>query len=180
MTKQENKKYYPLVELGVWELYLENINIKDLTNICYETQKKYKSITKSNKGGYQSPSNIHNDPLLHPLVNRLNNEIQIHHNNPNIYIEGLWLNISSTTNFNVLHTHAREFHQIGQISGVLYIQTPLHSGDFMVNSPLDFNNSLNISPTAGKLLLFNKGLPHSVNSNISKDDRISIAFNCNI
>ena len=179
--EQENKEYHSIFDAGLWNLYLKNLDIKNLINICYQTKEKYNSVTKSNRGGYQSPDIIGiNDSLFYPLISRINNEIQNHYKNPNRYIKDMWLNISSTTNYNSIHTHARTYSEMYHISGVLYIQTPQNSGNFTIYNPLRIDDQLTFTPIPGQLLLFNKVLPHSVSSNNSQDDRISIAFNCNI
>ena len=179
--EQENKEYIPLLDLGVWNLSLENLNIRNLTNICYQTKKKYPSVQKSNKGGYQSGDVVTmNEPLFYPLISKLNKKIQNHYKTPNMSIIGMWVNISSPTHYNTAHTHIQHVNEMKQISGVLYIQTPLNSGNFTMYNPVWIDNQIEIRTIPGQLLLFNKILTHSVSPNNSKDDRISIAFNCNI
>jgi uncharacterized protein (TIGR02466 family) len=186
MIKQENnpefKKYTPLISTGIYEFQLENLDISNLIKICYEIKDKdQKGIKRTNIGGWQSNSNIFlsYSPLFF-IVSKLNELLKNSFKNPNIHIKDLWINISSYGHYNTLHTHVVNEEDNIKKSGVLYLQVPPKSGEIRFINPLQVSHQIFFLPTPGQLLVFDKILPHSVSTNLSQEDRISIAFNCNI
>ena len=179
MRMQENKiECIPLYSLNIFKTEVNNLNFEYLINYLYNLKKMLPSSSKSNIGGYQSPDNLYLDSNFFSLINIFN---KIHNNitqSQNSKIDSLWFNISSFTNYNDLHTHQNPpIYSDNKLSGVLYLQTPQNSGSIKLFNPLDLNSSLVIFPTKGDLLIFPQILPHSVSPNLSKEDRISIAFN---
>ena len=82
------------------------------------------------------------------------------------------------------------------MSGVLWIKIPKNSGNFVFENPSSFgqNQLLNcidhkdsqskyihhnyhFNPIEGNILFFPPDLRHSVNLNVSEEDRITIGFN---
>lgn len=174
---QENKiECISLYSLNIFKTEVNNLNFEYLINYLYNLKKILPSFSKSNIGGYQSPNDLHLDSNFFPLINIFN---KIHNNitqSQNSKIDSLWFNISSFTNYNDLHTH-QNIYSDNKFSGVLYLQTPDNSGSIKLFNPLDLNTSLVMYPKKGDLLIFPQFLPHSVAPNLSKEDRISIAFN---
>jgi len=180
MMKQEDKNYIPILEVGIWDCKLDTIDIPNLIKICYQTKKETPSNFRSNKnGGYQSTvESIINNPLYFPIISKLNNFIQNFEKNPNIRIQSIWVNISPKGAYNSAHVHTSDVHNFENISGVLYLQTPINSGNFIGYNPLHPSiQGIHITPKPGQLLLFSQYLLHSVEPNQSDEDRISIAFN---
>jgi hypothetical protein len=175
MTQQENNfKYVDILRLGYWAKQLPEIDTKFLIKELYEIRETFPSINRSNSGGYQSSSNLNHFPEFSPLVVLLNQEMFKLTKNPNIKISEMWGNISSFSNFNHIHTHDLP---PNHYSGILYLQVPPHSGELEFYTPLNINNEFTYIPTEKDLVIFHSNLPHSVNPNLSKEDRISIAFN---
>jgi hypothetical protein len=170
----EYKTYYPILHIGVHEFIVNEIDVLDLIKICYGIKLNYSSVNLSNKNGYQSP-NLSKEKLFFPLISILNKIVQTHQTDPNLHISNLWVNISSRGAYNSIHNHLNPISL--PISGVLYLQVPSDSGDFIVYDPIDVNNSYRFSPTPKTLLLFPPSLFHSVEPNLNNKDRISIAFN---
>ena len=97
-----------------------------------------------------------------------------------------WVNIHSTDNYQEPHVHQNSI-----ISGVYYVKVPETSGAFVLHSPYKYTMvtppltahvpvtaySQEISPEEGLAIFFRSFVEHSVRSNKSKQDRISISFN---
>ena len=172
--KVHKTTYYPM---WVWEKNgpIPNLDIEHWVNTCYLIKSTEKSVVKSNAFGYQSRNDLHNDPLFFPLVEILRKEITLFYNYSNFKIMGLWLNISGEGCYNNLHYHGLS---TKLISGVLYLKTPPNCGAIQFWNKYNDEGSYRFEPTVGSLLLFPQCLQHNVEPNLSKEDRISIAFNC--
>jgi hypothetical protein len=173
---ENNLDYIPFVNLGIYKTNVNYINFENLIDYLYNLKKILPSSSKSNIGGYQSPDNLYLDSNFFSLINIFN---KIHNDitqSQNSKLSSLWFNISSFTNYNDLHTH-QNIHSDNKLSGVLYLQTSKNSGNIKFYNPLSLNDSLIIYPKKGDLLIFSQILPHSVEPNLSQEDRISIAFN---
>ena len=180
--KQEFKKYIPMLEFGIWDFQLDNLDIPYLIKECYKVKDKNKQgVKKSNIGGYQSSEiDIMGNPKFYSLIDRLNKLIQKFFMSPNIHLEGAWINISSTGHWNSIHTHSSDLNDYKIKSGVLYLQTVPKSGGIGFINPLIASDQHIINPIPGQLLIFTKHHAHFVEPNNSDQDRISIAFNCNM
>ena len=97
---------------------------------------------------------------------------------------------SCTGGSNLRHQHGNS-----TISGAYYVRAPKNSGDIVFYDPrpapvyshpnAKAPNSLNaqvnaISPKEGALILFPSFLDHSVNENLTSEERIVISFNITI
>jgi len=181
MTKQEFKQYIPILEFGIWEFHLDNLDIPYLIKECYEVKdKNKKGVKKSNIGGYQSSEiDIMGNPKFYFLIDRLNKLIQKFFISPNIHLDSAWINISSKGHWNSIHTHNTNIDEVKKKSGVLYLQATSKSGAIGFTNPLSSAHQYLIKPQPGQLLMFSQLHPHYVEPNNSDQDRISIAFNCN-
>ena len=88
--------------------------------------------------------------------------------------------------------NARHHHGNSAISAAYYVRAPKNSGDLVFYDPRpapvlfaphskepNYLNAMvnSVSPVEGALVLFPSYLDHSVNENISNDERIVISFN---
>lgn len=152
----------------------------------------------SNSGGWQSQSIEYpqfREPTTPPQLKKLKvqldgavQEASQQAGLPGLNLNNLWFNINGYKDHNLLHDH-----QGSLISGVLYTHTnkigdqgniEFHREDSAVHfiPPLDRYNHFtstkgSYEPKQGLLLLFPSWLKHSVNSNMSQDERYSISFN---
>tara|TARA_R110001592_G_scaffold71263_1_gene217944 strand:- start:22 stop:555 length:534 start_codon:yes stop_codon:yes gene_type:complete len=173
--KQENNIHFEsFYDIGVWKTRVTDIDLDDLIEKSYQAKNEVPSVAKSNKGGYQSEGNLHTNPLFFPLIKPLNDIHSQITNNPNSKIDSMWLNISSYKDFNNIHNHGKE---LFQLSGVIYLKTPKNSGRIHFCHPMEINLGFPYQPIEGDLLIFPQMLPHIVEPNLNKEDRISIAFN---
>lgn len=176
ILENKNINYTSFISAGVWEVFLEELNTEYWINQIYKyTSSNSHSVQRSNQGGYHSESNIHQETIFFPLVEYLNKIHNLVFKHPNINISRMWINISNNSHYNSLHQHGKN---PKKISGVLYLKIPLKSGRVNYHSPLDVNNNLFFTPKSNLLLLFNEILPHYVETNLSQEDRISIAYDC--
>ena len=180
MKQQENNfKYKSILQVGYWIKNFPSIDTKTLINHLYKIQQELPSAHKSNIGGYQSQSLLNFRPEFSSLVNFLNSSIFNLTGDPNIKVSEMWGNISYFTNSNALHTHSLIGYNSSSLSGILYLNTPPNNGDLIICNPLNINDHFPITPKEKDLILFPNYLPHSVDPNLSQEDRISIAFNFN-
>ena len=107
-----------------------------------------------------------------------------------ININNMWAIINTGGSANLRHQHGNS-----TISGAYYVRAPKNSGDIVFYDPwpapvYTYPKSVNpnllnaqvngISPKEGALVLFPSYLDHSVNENLSNEERIVISFNITI
>ena len=155
-------------------------------------------VKLSNAGGWQSRSIEYPEfsepgtpPQLKKLKMQLDGAVQEASQQaglPILHLNNMWFNINGYKDHNMLHDH-----QNSLISGVLYTHVPepdimgnieFHREDSAIHfiPPLDRYNHFtsqkgSYGPKDGMLLLFPSWLKHSVNSNMSQQERYSLSFN---
>jgi uncharacterized protein (TIGR02466 family) len=169
---------------------------KDLIEWIYSYQKTTESVSHSNRGGWQSPSNFHLDKSFSEFKNYiLNNSYQsLQHYNCNFCLSNMWININKKRDYNICHDHPNSI-----LSGVFWIDVPDNSGRLVFRSPnyfienllldnvteevkktYNYSHTFEFFPKEGTVVLFPSHLLHHVEMNETDQDRISIAFNLNI
>jgi len=185
MMNEERWFSYP-----IWWTMAEYEHHQELLEYCLLRKAYDDGNLKSNIGGWQS-SDIYSDSdrtigkfcaFLQPYLNTLNEKIKI-----KLIIDNFWININGFGTTNDLHTHPRSY-----ISGVFYVKAEENQGNICFENPLRHFNQFMYgdsifldpivyhTPETSKLLLFPSFLPHSVLTNKTNIDRISIAFNTKI
>lgn len=154
---------------------------------------------KSNRGGWQSkdPHFFKEDDNFQPYLNWMQGSIKEYVEFVNytgrydFTLETMWININRRFNYNISHHHPNS-----HLAGVLWLKCKENSGDLYFESPHEWTEfpmmhlqtkefidqylacpSYSIKPQEGKMVIFPAHLRHYVDSNLSSDDRISIAFN---
>jgi uncharacterized cupin superfamily protein len=84
---------------------------------------------------------------------------------------GFWFNAMQPGDKTARHNHDEEDELL---SCVYYITAPQNSGDLLL---FDQDETLRVTPEAGKLVLFSPKLAHAVEENRSDQQRLSVAFN---
>ena len=160
------------------EVYTDNVLLDTslMINFLYKKSQIDKGVHISNRGGWQSNSNLHQFKEFEPLCKYINNLFSTNLQNPG-YIMSMWGNISSKYHYNTIHHHGK--HPLFW-SGVYYLQTDFNCGDLVLSSYWDTDYTKKFTPKLGNLILFPASLSHSVEPNLSNSDRISIAFNFKI
>lgn len=166
----------------------DNVDVTEITNQIYQLAKS-PGVVISNDGGWQSES---------CKIDLINSVIEKHVKN---YFEELggkdvkfdvvdqWININSFLSSNTVHHHGG-----CDFSGVFYVSVPENSGDLVIhnyNAPINniadkFPNASHcptghiLTPEQGVIIMFPGNTLHSVTTNKSNEDRISIAFNIEV
>ena len=169
-----------------------NENLEEL--ISFFKKLKIKEGRKlSNVGGFQSKDINLNDPLLKPLIKKIENYSNIFCNqflniNKKLNLTNIWANINNFKDFNLPHNHSFSI-----LSGVFYIKIPKNSGNLIFKSNdqlenfvhpsliVDYNNynssTWEFCPKINTLYLFPSWYIHYVGPNLSNKERITTAFN---
>lgn len=171
----------------IWSNIVSYEHHEELLKYCLLRKAYDDGKSFSNRGGWHSSDlDFHTDDV----INRFSKFIQYHLNilsekiKVKLVINNLWININGYQTRNDTHTHPGAF-----ISGVFYVKAEENQGDicfenplryfnqFMYDDPIFLDRHVCHKPRTGKLLLFPSSLPHSVLSNETNIDRISISFN---
>ncbi len=179
--------------------------IKDYVNINNDIYKYIKDmqsmdekgVIKSNVNGWHSKDFNLADEQPRKFISNISENINsvlkdMNWDDPDqkIKISSMWAIINKGGAANARHHHGNS-----DISAAYYVRAPENCGDIVfydprpapvfshpkAKSPNSLNAMINsIKPIEGYLILFPSYLEHSVNSNISKNERIVISFNINI
>tara|TARA_B100001057_G_scaffold412977_1_gene429382 strand:+ start:383 stop:985 length:603 start_codon:yes stop_codon:yes gene_type:complete len=184
----------------VWTIQLENFsNInKEMYNFIKETQVKDRvGIKKSNNKGWHSkdfnlqetgPQNFIKN--ISPSIEKVMTDMNWEKEKQSVKISNMWAIINTGGSTNSKHQHGNS-----TISAAYYVRAPENCGDIVFYDPRPApvfyypralgSNLLNaqvnsITPKEGALVLFPSYLDHSVNENLSNEERIVISFNVTI
>jgi len=181
----------------VWyfDIPIEEVNYNKVANECYLERSKSEGRVQSNQNGWQS-DNIYDTSEI-PNISNLIKTIEMYSKNIfqdygvkkeiNLEIDSSWININFPGSYNTYHIHPN-----CALSGIYYANAPKNSGSiimhnnsimgFINESYLDATNkdtyrTVTYEPINGRVIIFPPWLPHSVETNNSNEDRVSIAFN---
>ena len=184
----------------VWTLQIENY--KTINELMYTFIKgvqfnDQKGINKSNNKGWHSkdfnlqqtePKNFIN--IITPSVEKVMIDMNWEKEKQTIKISNMWAIINTGGSTNSRHHHGNS-----DISAAYYVRAPKNCGEIVFYdprpAPVYFHpsstkpNSLNamqnaVNPVEGGLVIFPSYLDHSVNPNLSNEERIVISFNINL
>ena len=184
-------KEHMLFSTPFWQTQVQGVDNASIKEYCYEMKGKKEGVVISNRGGW------HSKELLQPIPDALTFLVdQIH-----AYINGycsqitgindlavgnLWVNINPTNTYNRRHDH-----QNAVLSAVYYVDAEGKDiGNFVIerddnmeffagkykNSPT-MQTAIPITPLTNFLFILPAWTYHSVEPNLEKQDRISIAIN---
>ena len=184
----------------VWTLQLNNhISVnEEMHNYIKSKQSEDKiGINKSNVKGWHSEDFELNDKeprnfisFILPAIEQVMVDMNWEKQKQIAKINNMWAIINMGGSANLRHQHGNS-----TISGAYYVRAPRNSGDIVfydprpapvfshpnVVNPNLLNTQINgISPKEGALVLFPSFLDHSVNENLSNEERIVISFNIRI
>ena len=184
----------------VWTLQLDDyqlINEQMYKFIKITQSKDQQGISKSNiKGWHSKDFNMQeNEPknfikFILPAIEQVITDMNWEKQKQSININNMWAIINTGGAANLRHQHGNS-----TISGAYYVRAPKNSGDIVFYDPRPapvytypkavnpnlLNAQVNgVSPKEGALVLFPSFLDHSVNENLSNDERIVISFNLTI
>lgn len=184
----------------VWTIQLENyktINEKMFEYIKDAQIKDQKGISKSNiKGWHSNDFDLKDESLkkfisfISPSIRQVMIDMNWEVEKQTVKIDNMWAIINTGGSANARHQHGNS-----TISGAYYVRAPKNSGDIVFYDPRPApvfyfpravsSNLLNaqvnaINPKEGALILFPSYVDHSVNENLSNEERIVISFNVTI
>lgn len=187
--------YFPT---PIWWEDTEDIAVDQILELCYSLQKNDPiGRSLSNQGGWQSQdfeANRYSElaALHEKILGQSLNCVRDYGYDENeciLSVGNMWANINGENHTNSVHIHDNSF-----ISGVFYVkaesgQGPInlykcYSQDYIVASQAQIKyytpisaSAMSFQPKTGKLIMFPGYLPHGVERNGTKNDRISISFN---
>ena len=194
-----NIKIHKFFPVPVFEQTLDNYKglNPQLEKYIYDLRKKDpQGQNKSNAGGWHSQSfNMKESELIKNFISSFNDslqEIMSEHmgwrvNKEKIKILDMWSVVNTKNTFNVQHSHANSL-----LSAAYYVKAKKNSGQIQFYDPKEMKvlyhppiqnyneisaEIIKIEPDEGKLILFPSYLNHSVEENLSDEDRIVISFN---
>ena len=172
--------------------FILNEDVKKMEVFSKAWMKDHSSVYISNKGGYQS-SDL---PLTLPIFNSLRQEAERCFNEFRkvfcykavFKISNMWLNINSPKTYNFPHIHP-----FSCLSSAFYIKAPQKSGNLIFHNDYPIASFLKVkhitdsswynstdwsfSIKENYFYVFPSWIKHSVESNQSNQDRISISIN---
>jgi len=149
----------------------------------------------SNRGGFQSRpySQINEEVEKKLFIGPAINYIYAMGLSRNVKIKTInyWINVNSFGSYNSVHHHLPR-----SLSGIYFLKTPKNCGNLVFFNNFDIKNDGNffnkneispyyktkyyVTPKKDNLYLFQSDLKHMVEPNLSKEKRISIAFNLDL
>ena len=181
------EQWFPSV---IWSGLLSGIDNNAIETFAYDRKLTDPGGTVSNYLGWQSNSIKQMDSEeFDKFVQILDTEIQncaVQSGLPELQIQNIWININQPGAYNHLHNHAGAI-----LSGVYYVKSDPEQGNIFFERgdnaeyflpPIENPNYFTSTATTYKAMtdavyIFPGWLKHSVQPNLTKEDRISISFN---
>ena len=178
--------------------YLD-IDNQEMIDYALDLKSKNKSVTQSNRVGWQSGHLDLSLSVFQPLFSKINTVAQDLHNeiglkkDLNNKLTTAWMSVNNKSGYNVQHRHLNAC-----FSGTYYLKgiESGANGNIVFKNPWavdyhvpdkcieEFTNvtsgAHSISPEAGKLLIFPSWLEHYVETNTTDIDRISLSFDTRV
>lgn len=181
------EQWFPSV---IWSGMLSGVDNSALEVFAYDRKSIDQGVTVSNYIGWQSGPIRHGDnEEFDTFVRALNEQINncaMQADLPPLGIQNIWININGPGSYNHLHNHAGSI-----LSGVYYVKATPEQGNIFFERgdnaeyflpPMEKPNYFTSTATTYKAItdavyIFPGWLKHSVQPNLTKEDRISISFN---
>ena len=182
---------HTLFATPLWQTQIQGVDNKSIKDYCYYLRENTEGVIISNRGGW------HSKEILQPIPEALQNFL----NQVTGYVNGycsritgitdlvlgnFWININGKYTYNRRHDH-----QNAVLSAVYYVDAEgPNIGNFVIerddnmeffagkykNSPT-MQTAIPITPLTNFLFILPAWTYHSVEPNLEKQDRISIAIN---
>lgn len=181
---QSKEHQHNIFHTPIWGYTLnsEQYALPDYIEYVLNLEQQEPSQSKSNAGGWQSRDNLQKEGIFRELVNgtlsNISTSILSRFSPKSIEIQSLWANVNYPNTCNFHHTHE------GELSGVIYLQTPESSGRLIFTNPavrahncVVKSDNYAITPSPLACIIFPSWLEHYVEPNYSTHPRISLSFN---
>ena len=181
------EQWFPSV---IWSGMLNGVDNDKIETFAYDRKNLDKGVQISNYIGWQSNSVKQGDnEEFDQLVNAITEQVNFcaaQAEMPALQIQNIWMNINTPGAYNTLHNHAGSV-----LSGVYYVKSDPSQGNIMFERndgaeyflpPIEKPNYFTSTATSykamtGAIYVFPGLLKHSVQPNLTKEDRLSISFN---
>ena len=181
------EQWFPSV---IWSGLLNGVDNDAISLFAYDRKNIDEGVTVSNYIGWQSgPIREGDNEEFDNLVKALNEQINncaVQADLPELQIQNIWININTPGSYNHLHNHAGSI-----LSGVYYVKATPEQGNIFFERgdnaeyflpPMQNPNYFTSTATTYKAMtdavyIFPGWLKHSVQPNLTKEDRISVSFN---
>ena len=152
------------------------------------------NVTRSNVGGWHSPSDLHRRPELSEIRGIIGRtcvecakRLAFDFERFDLVFQEMWINKNGPRDYNRAHVHPNAI-----LSGTYYAKVPEGSGNIEFYDPVRErimnvypvrqrtrmnNQALQYNAVEGLLIVFPSWLQHAVQPNMSEETRVSIAFN---
>ena len=176
--------------------FLKDIDLAKVEDECFKLKELDKGRTVSNAHGWQSndidfghncgyhlPYTSHLKHIIGEMVNTIGDRFNFYP----LKLSNMWFNVNYPGCYNISHVHPGSV-----FSGVFYINCPQNSGNLLLHRDVRFMDYMHgsfkeevpatastwsLKPKPGHLVVFPSYLLHSVTTNLSNSDRISLSFN---
>ena len=166
-------KRHDLFPTPLWHIEgTPQVLVDELYQGAYKHKEKYKSVTKSNQGGYQSPTFDWKkfQPQGIEYIDKVVGDMF------KFKVGSWWYNINGKDHWNAPHTHAgfdlALVLYVTDSDGLLRLMNPQQ-----MRLDVDYDAYISINAKKGDMLIFPSDLLHYVMPNQKEEDRISISMN---
>mgnify|MGYP001301652196 CR=1 FL=1 len=178
----------------IWSGLLKGVDNDAIETFAYDRKNLDPEGTRlSNYIGWQSNSIRYGDnEAFDKLMQTISEEVDAcaaQTGLPKLNVQNVWMNINSPGAYNHLHNHAGSI-----LSGVYYVKSQPEQGNIFFERgddaeyflpPIEEANyftstATTYKATTGAIYIFPGWLKHSVQPNLTADDRLSISFNYGI
>ena len=180
----------PILQFGVSDFADQR---QQMVDSIYSVMETTESVSLSNEGGWQSPTQEPQPKVLFESVNDIMTQF-LNEDLP-YSIGNVWYNVNTEGSFNHKHTHPG-----CDLAAVFYVKVPEGDcGRIEIENPNYFNQvklldamktdikesmiaftSMWFNPIEGTGLIFPSNLVHRVSKNNTQEDRISISWNMHV
>tara|TARA_Y200000002_G_scaffold249466_1_gene206596 strand:- start:1150 stop:1734 length:585 start_codon:yes stop_codon:yes gene_type:complete len=181
------EQWFPSV---IWSGLLNGVDNDAIETFAHDRKNLDKGVTVSNYIGWQSnPIKQNDNTEFDQLVTAISEQINTcaaQAELPALEIQSIWININTPGGYNTLHNHPGAI-----LSGVYYIKSDPSQGNIMFERsdnaeyflpPMEKPNYFTSTATTykamtGAIYVFPGWMKHSVQPNLTKEDRLSVSFN---
>ena len=181
------EQWFPSV---IWSGMMDGADNAAIETFANDRKAIDEGVQVSNYIGWQSgPVRQGDNEEFDKLVKAIDEQINscsVQADIPPLQIQNIWLNINGTGSYNHLHNHAGSI-----LSGVYYVKATPEQGNIFFERgdnaeyflpPMEKPNYFTSTATTYKAMtnaiyIFPGWLKHSVQPNLTSEDRISISFN---
>ena len=181
------EQWFPSV---IWSGLLSGADNSALETYAYDRKQLDEGVQISNYLGWQSgPIRQDDNEAFDVLVAAITEQVNgcaVQADIPELAIQNIWLNVNGPGSYNHLHNHAGSI-----LSGVYYVKATPEQGNIFfergdnaeyflpaMEKPDYFTSTATTYKSmTDAIYIFPGWLKHSVQPNLTQDDRISISFN---